>query len=307
MLSSKHHHLWQALFSLLILGLLIWLTDPINLLSRISGAPYGRLTGWSVIYETLVLVLWSGGVLYMLRSFGEIRYRDLLIAGARLQVLTLVFPGRTGDISMVYLLRHRFRARDSAMVLLIDKLITLLLVSLLAWVGIGFFYGRAMLLPAALVYLALIAIGVWLLQQIPQEVDGRWRDSILAKTLHIIADMRSQSSRKITPESLGLNFVCTILRILLSGISFTLILSWFGVEISLGYVILVQAIVQIATILPVTYMGIGLVEGINIHLLGIAGVDGAVVLAANLSARAVQILLYLLAAAILLWPKPRSA
>ncbi|TAJ92418.1 MAG: hypothetical protein EPO31_12505 [Gammaproteobacteria bacterium] len=304
---SKHRRLWQALLSLLILGLLIWLTDPLDLLSRISGAPFGRLAGWSVIYEVLVLILWSVGVLAMLRRFGEISYGDLFLAGAKLQILTLIFPGRTGDISMMYLLRHLFRARDCALVLLIDKLITLLLVSLLAWVGIGFFYDRALLLPAALVYLALIAIGVWLLQQIPQEFDGRWRDTFFAKTLHIIADMCSESARKITPVSLGLNLLCTALRILLAGISFTLILSWFGVEISLWYVILVQAVVQIATILPVTYMGIGLVEGINIHLLGMAGIDGAVVLAANLSARAVQILLYLLAAAILLWPKRQSA
>ena len=304
---KKYYRVFQGVFSLSVILFLIWYTNPLELIASLSKAPYMKLICLIVVYETLLVLLWCGGLLTLLRGYGEIGYGALVLAGIRTQVLTMVFPGRTGDISMAYLLRKKFRVRDSTTVLLIDKVITLLLVSMLAIAAVGYFYGSEHLLTCVLVLVALIMIATAILKWFPERILAVDSDSFIARILKIIGDMHNQASTKITSASLIWNLIFTALRIFLSGVCFTLILSWFGVKLSLWYILLVQAMVQIITILPVTYMGIGLVEGMNIHLLGLAGVDGAVTLAANLSTRAVQILLYLIAALCWLLPKNDSA
>lgn len=301
---KTHYRIFQGLFSLSVVVFLVWYTNPLELMASIEQAPYVKLICLISVYETLLVLLWCGGLQTLLRGYGEVSYRALVLAGIRAQILTMVFPGRTGDISMAYLLRKEFRMRDCATVLLLDKAITLLPVSILAVAAIGYFYGRENLLYGVLLLLSIILIASVILKWFSKGMRTEHGDSFMARTLRIISDVHFQASTKIVPASLGWNFIFTALRIFLSCICFKLILSWFGVSLSLWYILLVQALVQIITILPVTYMGIGLVEGMNIHLLGLAGVDGSITLAANLSTRAVQILLYLIAA--MCWSLPKD-
>ena len=64
--------------------------------------------------------------------------------------------------------------------------------------------------------------------------------------------------------------------------------------VELWYIILVQAIAQIITMVPVTMKGFGIIEATNIFLLERMGVEGEVVLAASISGRVIHLFFMIL-------------
>ena len=305
----KHHiksykRTYQSLLSFGMMFCLIWIVEPHNLLEDINDAPYELIIPWSICYEILVVVLWSGGALAMLSPYKTINFRELILNSFKLQALTLIMPGRIGDISLIYFLRKKLKKAIVASFLIVDKVLTLLVTGVVASFGIAYFYNPLYaLIFLTLILLVLITLKI-LISAKPSSnllssisfINNIYRDYL--KGIRINLSEMSNDYKNIV-----INLLFTLSRSILAGISFTIILYWYGADVSLWFVIMIQAMAQIIAIIPITYMGIGLVESINIYFLGDLGVDISLVLAASLATRAIQVLFYLLVTFI--WLRPR--
>jgi uncharacterized protein (TIRG00374 family) len=90
-------------------------------------------------------------------------------------------------------------------------------------------------------------------------------------------------------QGLALNLLLTCFRYLLAGISMVLLLSWFDVSVPLFDVILIQAVTQFATFVPLTTMGLGIQEAITVYLFGFYNVAADIILAVSIWGRAIFI------------------
>ena len=224
-----------------------------------------------------------------MKHISNIRFNIILKAGFKLQALSMVMPGRIGDIGLIYFLKDKLNTNESLALLLIDKIITLFIAGFLASIGICYFYKWIYGLAFFVAYIFFFTVLILIIRKdvvLPVEGQNKFKK--------IIINFREQIAKGVSCRSgIAINFIFTLFRIVLSAFSFVLVISWFGINVSIWDVILVQAVVQIATILPISYMGIGLVEVINIHLLGKVGVDASIILAASLALRSIQVLFYL--------------
>lgn len=283
---------------------LIWLVEPNSLLLNIKNAPYQWIFPWSIFYEIVVVMLWSCGAVALLKPYENIKYKNLLLNGFKLQALTLIVPGRIGDIGLVYFLRNELKKEITTSFIITDKILTLLVTGVIASIGLAYFYEW---IYGLIFLLALFSIVIFIKLLVNKNFYlGNIKASKIINQLYIEG---FKNIKKILNEMLCdykniiTNLLFTLSRAILAGISFTLILHWYGTDVSVWYVILVQALAQIVAIIPITFMGIGLVESINIHFIGsLAGVDTSIVLAASLATRAIQILFYMLIT--LVWLRP---
>lgn len=285
----------RLLASGVLLASLVWYLDPAAVFAHLAGAPLALLIPWVLAYEVLVVLLWALGLSAMIVRLGGIAYGRLVRIGFTLQALTLFIPGRLGDLSLVYLLRERFGVADSSALLVMDKLITLGLSALLAVLGLALLFSPW----HGLAGLGALVAGIALTAGVFGSGARRLRAWIGQRLLRArggepIAGL-ARSLRTVAGDPLGVtgNLLCTLARTALAGLSLTLLLSWFGSDVVWWQVVLVQALAQMVALLPVTFMGIGLVEALNVALLGRIGVEPAVVLSAMLAARAVQLALML--------------
>jgi uncharacterized membrane protein YbhN (UPF0104 family) len=69
-----------------------------------------------------------------------------------------------------------------------------------------------------------------------------------------------------------------------------LALLWYGQHVSLINVILIQAVAQLATFVPLTIMGLGITEAVCVSLFKTIGVPSEIVLAVLLWSRAIYLL-----------------
>jgi len=296
----------KLLISLLVMAALVVYVDASFLYESLINAPYEKLIPWGFFYEFMVILLWSAGFSALIKRLGKISFRKLLAVGLKLQALTLFVPGRLGDLGIVYFFRKDISIQDGTALLVVDKLISLSLITVLSVAGTF--------------YLISIDAGYWLLASVLVialagmlllAVARPWLERIFARIFPVNVTAHPAGFYGALRDCLGdyhaifSNYIFTSARVILSGISLVLVLSWFGVSAPLGYVILVQAIAQLIVIAPVSFMGIGIVEMVNIALLSQLGIDASLILAASLASRAVQLMF--LSTLFLVWAKSGQA
>ncbi len=285
----RHRKWLQAGFGGLLLALVIWKSNPQQLLLALQDAPLGYLIPWLLVYFLLTVVSWSLGVHVLLVRLRRGGLGPLIAASFKLQVLATVTPGRLGDLGLLYFLKGRFSPGQLTAVLVVDKLITLLVNVVLALWGVGVFFSwhQAFLLLLFLSVPGFVLL-YWLLFHCPQAV-FRW--GLLANLIDKLEGLRSElRATCVDLPALAVNLGLTVFRYLLAGLSLLLILSWFEVAAPYGKVILVQAMSQLVALLPVTVMGIGVQEGIHVYLFGLIGIAPGRLLAAMLWGRAIHLL-----------------
>ncbi len=285
----------RIVVSLALLLLLVWYADPSQIATALKEAPLVLMIPWATFYEFAVVALWAWGVHRLLGHFHPVGFSRLCGLGLKLQILTLVIPGRLGDISMPLFLRRWISPRDSTIVLLIDKSITLIVITIIGSLGVVHFLGW----PLALAMAGSLITGILILSLLLSERSQSLRDRVAKLLLgrfvgHAHGFRRQLLSLLHDWQGIAINLVATMARMLLAGFSLQLVLGWFGTEAPLWYIVMVQVLAQLITIVPISFMGIGVVESVNIALLGRIGIDPAVVLACALAMRALQTIIYLM-------------
>jgi uncharacterized membrane protein YbhN (UPF0104 family) len=293
----KWLRLWpiQLLISLILLELLIYFINPERLWKQVISVPYEKMVPWVLGCEIAYILFWAGGLGFLARRIAHLPYIELVLHGFRMQVLSIFIPGRIGDFSIIYLLRKHLAAAPSTALMLVDKAISLLVLLPIATLGLAVFLGW----KQVLIFCLILGIGIlsvfWLFSSRTQGLRDRVANFFLRKHVHHAKGFKTSVVGFFSyyPGLAG-NLLMTSCRILLAGLSLMLILSWLGADVPYWQVILVQAVTQLATLVPITFMGIGMTESVNVILFNQIGINPAIVVAACLAGRAIQIGFYLL-------------
>jgi len=288
---KKRRKLLQAFLGALLLAVVIQRSQPELLLKHISSAPLALMVPWLAFYYLLTVFLWGCGIHFLLRRINSKRgskgWRQLIWASFKLQVISVLVPGRLGDLGLMYFLRDRYTPGQGAAVLLVDKIITLVVNLSLAVCGLGVIFSWRAAVLFALAAVAGFAALLWFFLKCPREL-FRWRvfESLLAR----LDGFRYELRETLTDyRAIAANLLLTCFRYFLAGLSMVLLLQWFGVSMPLPLVVLIQSLAQFVTFIPLTAMGIGVQEATNVYLLGLYGATPSVVLAISLWGRAVHL------------------
>lgn len=239
----------------------------------------------------LVLVLYAAGILVngaavalLLRPSGLSSWRNFFDAFAVSWCAGSFLPARAGDFALALFHDSIGVPRRRIVVnVLVDKLITLFVICLLAWVGLVFWYDRVAGIDGvawtATAILGGLAGGLLVFyvgkDVMLQRIRGRWgvslQDflgdlSLLQKNIHVV---------------LG-NVFLTGVRLAIQGISFWLLLQGLGVSVSPILTILFLSISTLSVFTPFTFNGTGIKESLIVFLFQSLGVAGEVALSAAL-------------------------
>lgn len=294
---KNRRKLLQVLLGVLLLVVVIRRSQPELLLKHISRAPLAVMIPWLAFYFSLAVFLWGCGIHFLLRRINTNGWakgwRQLIGAAFKLQVISVLVPGRLGDLSLMYFLRDSYTPGQGGAVLLVDKIITLAVNLFLVACGLGVIFSWRAAILFVLAAVAGFAVLLWFFLKCPREL-FRWRifESLLARLDGFRCELRATLSDY---RAIAANLLLTCCRFLLAGFSLVLLLHWFGVSLSLPLVVLIQSLVQFVAFIPLTAMGMGVKEATYIYLLGLYGVAPSVVLAVVLWERAAHVAFVVLA------------
>ncbi len=186
--------------------------------------------------------------------------------------LGLVFPGRAGDLSIVYLIKKKgFDYGESIALTLVDKLSTLIIFGLIATIGAFTILKSKQLYWGLAIGAACILLGLFIFT-----TSGRsFVRKIIGKYANHFKGFNKAFQRLINShkEKLALNLFITLIRPIINGILTVCIFKALGIEAPIFFAIIISTITIIMSLVPITPNGIGLKEGVGIYLFTLIGIS----------------------------------
>ncbi len=288
--------------TLLVLALLIVWSDPQSLVQVLGDVAPMLWLAAALVISGATLAGGLGLHLLLRKSTGR-DFRDFLPVYWVAWAAGLITPGQIGDMATISLILKR-RGIDWRGTLgrsLLDKGVSLAVMVGVAACGILSTWHVMSAntstvrwaLMAALGIVAVLAAGL-IIQRHPR------LQPIRSHLLEIAASFLD--TLRYQPGAVALNFLLTLLKLMLIGTGYWLMLRAFGAEPpSILTTTALATASGLLAYLPVSFNGIGPVEVAGVALFGIHGIDGTVVLASYLALRAtVLALAWIPAAAVLL-------
>lgn len=295
--------LLRLLIGSVVIAALIWKIG----ITRVNDT----LQHLNLAYLPLLLFLLLG-VLPIVRAYSylallritapKVSLKTAFLANAYSWALGLFMPGgKLGEFSAVYFLKKEgISVEEGAAAVIIDKLISFIVLSILAAGGIAKFFGAK---ASAGIVLWVIAAGTGValfaflalktsIKSPLSKLLGRFHISLYT-FLGLLATYAKRGKMVVL-----LNFALTALGAAISAAIYVLAFNSFGQDVTFVNVLLVSSAGSLAALLPISIGGLGVRETSAVFLFGQLGVNTAVVLSSHIL---VAILSYLIAAAILLF------
>jgi glycosyltransferase involved in cell wall biosynthesis len=216
--------------------------------------------------------------------------REFLPPYAASTFVALWLPGRVGDFSIVYLLRRRFSVTDSLSFVIVDKLLSIVALTLCAVLAV-FVYGSA--LAGALATACFVAAcaatlytlthrraAALLLRTTPRALRPALAEGL--RCLHRVLERGNH-------PALLVNFALKLLRVLLVGLLMVVLVDGFGEDLSLRLATVGAAAVQLLSLVPVSVQGLGVQEFAYLYVYDLEQVSHASVVLASFASRLVSI------------------
>lgn len=206
--------------------------------------------------------------------------------------LSLIAPGRLGDLGLAYYWRKFLDPGETLAVVFLDKILTLIWLFSLGIYGLIEIFQIDVQRDQVVLISGLLFLTTLFIYIIFSKVDG-WKKYIPNRLKEVTAGF-SPSLFTICLESkrsLFIGFCLTGLRIFLYSIGFWMLLLAMGEVVAISSVIFILAVVQLSSIVPISIMGLGVVESVWVFGLSKQGVEPSVVLAASIIGRVVTIIL----------------
>jgi uncharacterized protein (TIRG00374 family) len=285
---KKYKYVVQVFFGAVLIGIVVWQSNPEKLYSQLTDAPLYYLIPCFLTYYLLVVLTWAAGIYLLLRRIKDATLWRIITSSFKLQVVSVITPGRLGDIGLLYYLKGTYTSGQISAIFFIDKLITLGVNILFSIVGIGLLISWKQAVSIAFLLIAGFSLLTWLLFRFPQRFIN-W--GFLKKIVLLLQGFRLELRATVKDiKGIAGNLFLTLIRYILAGGSMLLALLWFGYRVSLIDVILIQAIAQLATFIPLTIMGLGVTEAVCVSLFNILNVPSEIILAALLWSRAIYLM-----------------
>jgi len=274
-----------------LLGYLLWFVGMDELLHTLQSATIsGLVLGALAITAGFFLNGYSLFLLYDSDRSHPVKPADYFNAFYYSAYLSFWLPGRMGDFSISYLLRKTVPVSLSLIYVLMDKLITLLVLSIVGCLGVGYFFSW----PAGILALSGCLAG-WgfLLWVALHPATARFIGRLLPRRARPLLEQLGKTRVLFFSErrsALIGNMTVTLLRCAVVGLSVLFLLSAFGQRIDFGAAFYSVGLVQILSLFPITVQGIGVTEGIYILLLAPLGISEAAIIMFCFSGRVISIL-----------------
>ncbi len=269
----------------LITGL-VWFAGPYNLLRTFASLNPAIALACALVIAIFFL-LGSVNVWWLLQCRHAIRYATFLRSYAYGFSLGLLSPGQIGDVSLVLFLRNGgVPVSKSGAAYTMDKLITLLVLSLIAVFGLLRY--RLLSVGHLLIGVAILAgvAGVtWLL--IARGRSGNRLVTAIQKIAREIAEYRFHLK-----TILG-NVLLTGLKWLVLCVAYYLAFLAFGTSVRWPDIGVIPVMSTLVGYIPISVAGIGTVEVSAVMLFKMLGVAEAIVISVYLFLRSLQYLLAL--------------
>ncbi len=183
-----------------------------------------------------------------------------------------VLPGKVGDFSLAYFLKDNIAPAKTVGIILLDKLITLMILSLAGSASIALFLGAESAVVAVISICALWITGIaflftgpakGLLSKIfPQQLRGHFKDFALVVP-QLIANEKSR---------IALNAALTVARLAAQAGAIAIIYLGVGEHVGFFDIFMISAASTLMSFIPFTMGGLGLREGSFTLLASSAGI-----------------------------------
>jgi len=182
------------------------------------------------------------------------------------KAISLIFPGRIGEFSIVlFLKKHGISIGESTAVVFLDKLITIIVSSIFGFLGIFFFFGKLYMIRLLLLFvLAIFLLFIFLKEKSRQIIRKHILRRYASKFKGFSKTLFSYRKQK---RLILYDSFLTLLRIFLNVVAAFFIFLAFGKNINLFVLFLVSCIETLTTIIPLTTNGLGIRQGIGIYIL----------------------------------------
>ncbi len=292
MIDRKRIFWWlRLLFSL---GLLFYLISRMgfdNLVEVFISAH----AGWFAI-ASIVLVsgFVAGGLnLFLFYRFarrGGVFMGRFMTAFFDSQFHSFWLPGRAGDFIIAYSLRREVPISDSLLYVVMDKLISLFAIALCFAVGISIFVSTTT--GWGLIVSVLVGAALLIVAALNEKARGLVMRLCPSK-FHVSMENVFKTFLYFNDDKrwvVALNLAGTMGKLLISSLTLVLFLKAGGDDAPFVPAFFAVSAGHVATLLPISIQGIGLMEGVYIFFLAPHGVSEAGVIFAGLTGRVVSVL-----------------
>jgi len=269
-------------------------------LAQLRPATLGAVLGLSLLNYALRFLRWHGYTRTLGASVPLGRHLLYYLAGFAFTVT----PGKSGEaVRALYLRPHGLAYTQSLAVLLVERLLDILAVSLLALLWL--LHDRSAGLLAALAVLALLGGAYWLAQPAAQrglQRAAERRSGQLARGLSFLAHSAGDAARLLHPARLASGLALGLAAWAAEGYGLYLIASALGIPLDPAGAIGAYSLAVLAGAASINPGGLGGAEAAMTALLVHGGAQAATALAATLVCRLATLwFAVLLGVASLLW------
>ena len=185
--------------------------------------------------------------------------------------LGLILPGRAGDLSIIYLAKDKgFEIGESTALTITDKLITLIIFGIIASIGLFTILKSNQLYLGLGVAILFICSGLFLFsnigRKIAKKIIGKYAGNFQGFHKTFTSLMKNHK------DKIAINTFITLLRPLGNALLIIILFKAMGLNVSLWYAILINAVTLIVSLIPLTPNGIGIKEGIGVYLFTLIGI-----------------------------------
>lgn len=263
-MKSKIRVFLEIIFCIFILGFLIskiHIRETIEILSTVNL--FWISIGILIYIISLMITAYSLKALF--DSIKHTPFKEWMHFYLMGFSMGLILPGRAGDLSIIYFAKQKgFDIGASTALTITDKLITLIIFGIIATLGIFTLLNSTELYWGLLFVLFCISIGVFLFTPLGR----KWIRKIIGKYADTFQGFYKTFKNLLLhhKDKIFINIFITLLRPLGNALLILCIFKAMGIEVSLLYTILINAVTLIVSLVPLTPNGLGIREGVGSFL-----------------------------------------
>ena len=264
----------KLFISLVVIGLLIYKINFKELLETI------RFMSWYSfpLFFGAVILFHLIGTINLKILFGglntKIKFRELLKYSAISRSLSSFLPGKLGEGFLIYLLKKKeIEYGKSTSVLLVDKIISLIVISIVSICGFFIFLNSSLALKISIFLVTTIILIFTLITS--KKIKNFIKRVILRKHAILFAGFSTYFMLMLRErkKTLFLNLVFTVLLLLALSYLLKIVMNYLGADVPLLYVLAIQSIGMLVAQIPISFSGLGIREFAVVQLYQTIGVD----------------------------------
>ena len=221
--------------------------------------------GLDLLVYLVAIIITSYGLKVLFDSIVQIKFLEWMKYFLITFSIGLIIPGKLGELSIIYFLRKKnVDIGASTALTVINKLITVIIFGIIALIGFFLIFNSNDLIIAFVLSLLFILGVLFLFSKLGRKLVKKMIGDLF-KQVDVFYSTFDNLCKK-NKDKLLISVIVTFLRPLFNGLIILLSFKAIGIDVSLMYAILVNALTIIASLVPITPNGLGIREGIGAFL-----------------------------------------